>query len=553
MEKSSAAVFRLSPMRSGILGPARYLMLSAAVLSLPHLLLPDIPGLDMTAAAQVDPGDDDLDDEDNDEDDEDAFDGDDFADDDVGDDEEGDDDFNGDDIGGDEESDEGFEGDDIGGDDFGDDDASDDDLDEGEAGDDGAAGDDDGDDQVGAGAGGDDNDEDDDDDDDRNGFDDDDDEDGDEIEEDERMFEAVTGIDPDDFDFDDDGFPARTNEILAFDLGTDDLAIARDLGFVQIERRELASLGGSIVRLRVPKEFSLPRAVDALEGALPASPFDYNHIFIMPEGRADTEAGPITPIGQPRSGSGIRLGIIDTLVDQSHPSLRGQSITVRDFAQSGGRDTTHATAVVSILAGSDTGADYSGLVPGATIYAANVFTIGDTGLPATDSLAMITALDWLSGQDVGVISISIAGPDSAVVSEAVSRVQARGQVVVAAVGNDGPAAPPLYPASYDGVVGVTAIDLDRRVYRRAGRGTHVDFSAPGVRVRVANAAGGYATMSGTSFATPIVSALVALRIAKRMPEAGSELARLTRSVVDLGDPGKDDVYGNGMLVIEGER
>jgi len=158
----------------------------------------------------------------------------------------------------------------------------------------------------------------------------------------------------------------------------------------------------------------------------------------------------------------------------------------------------------------------------------------------------------LSGARLAGANLSGARLSGAVLAEAVSRVQARGQVVVAAVGNDGPAAPPLFPASYEGVVGVTAIDLARRIYRRAGRGAHVDFSAPGVRVRAASVRGGYASMSGTSFATPVVAALIALRISGRTPQARGELSRLSRSVLDLGAPGKDEIYGHGLLVIDGE-
>ncbi len=485
-----SSVSRLALVQSGLAGPVRIALLAGLMTTLPAICPPGLAGLDMQASAQIDPGDFE-DDEDSDDDDFDA-----------------DDSFDGDDF--DDDPDD----EDFGDDDFGDDDDDDDD-------DDDSAGTDD---------------------DDDDGFDD-----------DEIAFEGATGIDREDFEFDYKGFPARSNEILAFDLGADDLAIARDLGFELIERRELTALGGSVDRLRVPPEFSLPRAVDALNGALPAAPFDYNHIYILPEGSAASEAGRTAPIGEPRAGDGIRLGVVDTLVDTRHPSLQGQMITVRDFAAEGGRERTHGTAVASILVGSDERAAYSGLIPGATIYAANVFSIDEGGLPATDSLAMIEALDWLAGQEVGVISISIAGPDSAVFAEAVERVQARGQIVVAAVGNDGPAAPPLFPASYDGVVGVTAIDLNRRIYRRACRGDHVDFSAPGVRVRAANADGGYASMSGTSFATPVVSALVALRIAGRTPAANSELDRLTRSVLDLGAPGKDEIYGHGLLVIEQEQ
>lgn len=398
--------------------------------------------------------------------------------------------------------------------------------------------------------GGDDDDRDDaDQDDDREDFETDDDDDV-RLDPDEIEFEAATGIDPDDFEYDEMGFPARSNEILAFDLGEDALAIARDLGFELIERQELVALGGSIDRLRVPDDYTLSGAVEALDSTLPAAPFDYNHIYLLPEGDADgNQSGQSAPIGQPRGGVGIRLGVIDTMVDPLHPSLKSQSVTVRDFADQGGRDTAHGTAVVSILVGQDASDGYSGLVPGAKVYAANVFTIGDTGLPSTNTLAMVEALDWVASQNVDVISISIAGPDSAIISEVISRIHARDQIVVAAVGNDGPAAPPLFPASYEDVVGVTAIDLNQRVFRRAGRGSHVDFSAPGVRVRAANTAGGYTLMSGTSFATPVVAALVALRASNGSTDIQSLLWDLSTSVQDLGAPGRDDVFGHGLLLV----
>ena len=149
--------------------------------------------------------------------------------------------------------------------------------------------------------------------------------------------------------------------------------------------------------------------------------------------------------------------MIDTLVDTRHPGLRSLSVTVRDFAAEGGGDRTHATAVVSVLVSMDKGVAYSGLIPDAAIYAASVFSVNDEGLPSTYTLARTEALDWLAAQDVGVVSISIAGPDNTVFAEAIMRLQARGQVVLAAVGNDGPAAPPLSPASHQGVVGVTAM------------------------------------------------------------------------------------------------
>lgn len=382
-----------------------------------------------------------------------------------------------------------------------------------------------------------------DDEDDDNDYDDDDDD--DETEE----LEDLIGLNAQDIDFDGRGFPARSREVLAFDLDADDLAIARDLGFVLIEKRQLAALDASVDRLRVPAELDLGDAVNALEGALPAAPFDYNHIYILPDSRLPPmETGNVTPLGAPQSGEGIRLGVIDTLPDTAHPSLRGQSVIVRDFAEPGRRETAHATAVISILVGSDFSADYQGLIPGAKIYAANIFSLNRNGLPSTDAMSMLEALNWLATEDVGVINMSIAGPRSKLVADAIRRLKERGHLVVAAVGNDGPAAPPLFPASHQGVTGVTAIDLEGNVYRRAGRGPHVDFSAPGVRVMAAAENGGYAPVTGTSFATPVIAALMA-RAYPRPGQGDTTLQNsIRRSVRDLGPSGRDDIFGHGLLL-----
>ena len=521
MDQTRSMVSSLALLRAGVLGPVKRVILAAAIAVTPLLQPFDPLGLEAMAREYADPSDEGDGEEREDEDDEDdegedaAEDEDEAEDEDPAEDEDGD------------EAEDGAE-------------------DEGEDGDEAEDEDEDGEDESdgeseGAGS------ESEYDDDDR---DDDTDWDDDDRDEDERSFASAAGLDTDDFDFDVEGFPARSNEVLAFDLTDDDLAIARDLGFEVIERRALTALGGSIDRLRTPSAYSLSGAVDALKDSLPASPFDFNHIYLLPDQPIHADAGSITPIGQPRSGAGVRVGVIDTLVDTAHPSLRGQNVTVQDFAGRGGRDLAHGTAVTSILVGSDSQAGYSGLLPGAEIFAANVFTVSRDGRPATDTMAMVEALDWLTSQPVGVISISVAGPDSAVFAEAVSRAQSRGQIVVAAVGNDGPAAPPLFPATYDGVVGVTAIDLNRRVFRRAGRGEHVDFSAPGVRVRTANGSGGYSVVSGTSFATPVIAALIALRVEPGGPTPEQDVSRLNRSVLDLGAPGKDDVFGYGMLMIE---
>jgi subtilisin family serine protease len=123
----------------------------------------------------------------------------------------------------------------------------------------------------------------------------------------------------------------------------------------------------------------------------------------------------------------------------------------------------------------------------------------------------------------------------------VRAVIARGHIIVAAVGNDGPAAPPLYPASYPGVIGVTGVDARNRVLPEAGRGPQVDFAAPGADFSAASLAGRTTAVRGTSYAAPIVAGLLASR-----PGDGAQAA-LAREALDLGARGADQIFGAGLV------
>jgi subtilisin family serine protease len=125
------------------------------------------------------------------------------------------------------------------------------------------------------------------------------------------------------------------------------------------------------------------------------------------------------------------------------------------------------------------------------LYAADVYCGLATG-GAVDAVS--DALAWLVREHVPVINVSLVGPPNAMLENVVRLVIARGHLVVAAVGNDGPAAPPLYPASYPDVVGVTAVDARQRVLLEACRGKQVKFSAPGADMSAANPAQSYASV-----------------------------------------------------------
>ncbi len=160
-----------------------------------------------------------------------------------------------------------------------------------------------------------------------------------------------------------------------------------------------------------------------------------------------------------------------------------------------------------------------------------------------NALAIVRALGWLASSGCKLVTISLVGPRNAVLERAIRQAQRRGIVIVAAVGNDGPAAPPAYPASYDAVVAVTGVDRKGRALIEAGRALHVDYAAPGAEVHAINARGRPVSLRGTSFATP----LVAIRLADALARGGDWQARLDREARDLGPRGEDKRFGRGLL------
>jgi subtilisin family serine protease len=240
-----------------------------------------------------------------------------------------------------------------------------------------------------------------------------------------------------------------------------------------------------------------------------------------------------------------RVGLIDAGVDASHTVFR--EAVIHSWGCGGNiRASAHGTAVASLLAGHADG--FHGVLERAELYAADVYCNLPTG-GAVDALA--AAFAWLAQQRVAVINVSLVGPDNAALATLVRALVARGYLLVAAVGNDGPAAPPLYPASYPGVVGVTGVDAHRRVLIEAARGNQVLFAAPGADMAAADLADKYSSVRGTSFAAPIVAGLLARELF--VPDVtGSHAAidALAHRAVDLGSSGRDLTYGYGLVGAE---
>jgi subtilisin family serine protease len=142
---------------------------------------------------------------------------------------------------------------------------------------------------------------------------------------------------------------------------------------------------------------------------------------------------------------------------------------------------------------------------------------------------------WMARARAVVINVSLVGPPNRLLEAAVRSLSDQGRIVVAAVGNDGPAAPPQYPASYPQVIAVSAVDRRGRPLIEAGRATHIDFCAPGADMAAPAGPSGFATVRGTSFAAPIVAGLLARELESANPAAArAAIDALGRRAVRAG-------------------
>lgn len=337
------------------------------------------------------------------------------------------------------------------------------------------------------------------------------------------------------------GAPMLRNEVVAFSPTPAALAAAQAAGFEVARTRTLEGLDASIVVLRAPPRMSTRTALRNLRRADPEGVYDFNHVYTESGEVVPQAAAPHVQQESPAIASTARVGLIDGGIDRAHEVFRDNAIHEHGCASP--VPSVHGTAVASLIAGSSS--NFKGAAPGAQLYVADVYCGAASG-GAVDAVA--DAFAWLSRERVPVINISLVGPPNAMLEQVVRLVIARGFIVVAAVGNDGPGAPPLYPAAYPGVVAVTGVDANRRVLLEACRGRHVRFAAPGADMSAAGTDHPFAQVRGTSFAAPIVAGLLAAQL--RQPEraaADAAVALLTSEAIDLGPRGPDKVYGVGLV------
>jgi subtilisin family serine protease len=277
---------------------------------------------------------------------------------------------------------------------------------------------------------------------------------------------------------------------------------------------------------------------------------DLNHIYTagIPDPQSyETGIAPLDAMPFPAEAATMkmRIGIVDSAVDTQHPAFASANISSRPFADSENLPNFHGTAIASIIAANVV--PLRGLAPEAELFAAAVFEQDKDKGEIASTVSLVRALDWLLSSQVDAINLSLAGPPNRLLEVALKRISEQGVMVLAAAGNGGPVARPQYPAAYPTVVAVTAVDQRGRAFRLANRGDYLDLAAPGVNLRHAVAGGGYASSSGTSYAVPF--AVTAAALLKHQEPGIDVIGRLYEAATDIGPPGRDDVYGYGLLTL----
>lgn len=255
-------------------------------------------------------------------------------------------------------------------------------------------------------------------------------------------------------------------------------------------------------------------------------------------------------------GEGAKVAILDTGIALEHPDLRDSIADAKDFtnSRSGPNDVQgHGTHVAGTVAARENSSGVIGVAPKALLWVAKV--LGDNG--SGNAVSIAQGIEWAINNKVHIISMSLGSSiPIPLIENAIKKAVKAGIFVICAAGNEGPTLGTVgYPARYKEAISVGSIDRRRRVSRFSSRGPQVDIVAPGDQILSCYPPKGLAKLSGTSMATPFVSGIVALKVARQMKFPGGdpinsqqELMKVLReSATDMHTPGHDSHYGYGIL------
>lgn len=250
------------------------------------------------------------------------------------------------------------------------------------------------------------------------------------------------------------------------------------------------------------------------------------------------------------TGQAVRIAVLDTGIDYEHPDLTEVVKGGVDFtgSQNGYKDVQgHGTHMAGILAASMNGLGTVGVAYQAEIYAVKVLRDSDGwGYYSW----WIKGIEWAVENHMQVVSMSLGGTtDSEALRRTVDLAYSKGLLIVAAAGNAAESSDAvLYPARYESVVAVGALDSNSNLAGFSRRGPELELVAPGVSIYTTALGASYAYSSGTSAATPFVAAAAALTWAVNQKLNNTQVRRiLDETACDMGPEGWDASYGYGLV------
>jgi subtilisin family serine protease len=310
-------------------------------------------------------------------------------------------------------------------------------------------------------------------------------------------------------------------------------------GLVEVDATYIALTNETLRLWRIPDAREVATVVAELGGENSLGSIQPNYVYAPQAeaaaagqyslGRLNVDASLDLATSEP-----IRVAVIDTAIDAQHPDLKGAVESTFDaLAGEGGRHVLdHGTSIAGAIAARG---ELKGVAPSVRILSARALDRDDEGAELGSTESVSKAIDWAATSRSRIINMSFAGPQDPEVHALLAAAHAKGLVLIAAAGNDGPRSAPLYPGADENVLAVTATDADDAIYPMANAGVYVAVAAPGVDVLLPAANGAYAKETGTSVSAALVSGVAALIFERRPAAAPNNIKYwLTATAKPLG-------------------
>jgi hypothetical protein len=332
--------------------------------------------------------------------------------------------------------------------------------------------------------------------------------------------------------------------------------LARRYDLTLVESQNLPLIGERLYRWRFDGRRSVANVVRALRGDHIVASVQPNFLYRLEEqtivdgmhGDAAQYALAMLQIEQAQqiaTGKEVPVAVIDSAIDLKHPDLGGMA--VKSFDTLGGEKKTpnpHGTSIAGAIAARG---KLLGIAPGAELLAVRAFD-DEAGAAKGTSMAVYEGLQWATDNGARVINMSFSGPPHPTLQRLLAAAYDKGIVLIAAAGNAGPKAEPLYPAAYPDVIAVTAIDSKNQLFKMANRGRYIAVAAPGVDILALAPDDAYQLATGTSIAAAHVSAIAALLLECRPSLKPSDIRSVLSSTAKLlGPPRVDSDFGAGLV------